>query len=229
MFGGGTPAPTFGATTSGIGGAAPSGGLFSTGGSTTTFGMKPPGTTAFGSPSTTTPFGATTGGGFGTTTPTTAFGQPSTTTTTPFGASTGSAFGTPQTGLGGLGTGTAFGVGATGATGTGNPPYKPIKNQEGTNANTIVAITAMNEYQNKSFEELRFEDYQKGNNKGVPQQGGMLATGTTGFGATQSPGLGGGGFMAGGTTTTGFGATTTGFGNTTPNLLGAPKTSGEYL
>ena len=56
-------------------------------------------------------------------------------------------------------------MGAARATqpGTGNPPYKPVQHHDN-NSNMpvyIQAITAMEAFKEKSFEELRWEDYQR--------------------------------------------------------------------
>jgi len=89
----------------------------------------------------------------------------------------------PAVGFGGFGGGAAcfgggaagFGGGAAGfggaaAAGTGNPPYKPVQEREqvaGAPGQVQVyqycSITKMPQYDAKSLEELRFEDYAKGN------------------------------------------------------------------
>ena len=66
----------------------------------------------------------------------------------------------------------AFGQAST-TTGTGSPPFAPTQVYENTVqdgrttkvTNHINVISAMPAYENKSFEELRMEDYQR-NNKG---------------------------------------------------------------
>jgi nuclear pore complex protein Nup98-Nup96 len=82
-------------------------------------------------------FGAATGGGFGLST----FGQTSSTTTT-------SPFGQPQP--------------AAQQTGTGNPKYQPTSETDQNGTVNHQAITAMPAYSKKTFEELRWEDYQAG-------------------------------------------------------------------
>jgi len=112
-----------------------------------------------------------------------AFGQPST-----------SLFGTqtqpPVTSFGaassGFGTQSSFGGGLTSTpTGTKFAPVagtdSVLKNGSTTTITTKhQCLTAMNEYSNKALEELRFEDYASGRNKGVAN-----ITGVSGFGQTQ--------------------------------------------
>ncbi|XP_057667789.1 nuclear pore complex protein Nup98-Nup96 [Diorhabda carinulata] len=86
-----------------------------------------------------------------------------------------------------FGSSTAFGAQATG---TGSVKFNPVtgtdtmmKNSVATSINTKHhSITCMKEYENKSFEELRYEDY-LANRKGPQQQG---AFGTTPFGGAVS-------------------------------------------
>jgi len=244
----------FGANTSTTGG----GGLFGSNTmSTSTFGAT---NTAFGQPSTS--FGgfgqtmntqATSGGLFGTTTTSQAGGGlfGSTNTNMAFG---GQAAGQNTT------TGASFGgFGAAGQqTGTGHAKFNPVngtdtmmKSGMQTNINTRhQCIVCMKEYEQKSMEELRIEDYTAG------RRGGAAAAATGGglFGSTQ-PAAGGGLFgtqpaaSTGGAmfgqqqnkplfgTSTGFGATSSAapaFGSTATSttfgggggLFGAPKTFG---
>lgn len=234
---GGSPAPgsTFGSTpfgtssTPSFGGTTPTSAPF--GGASSTFG---------GTPS----FGGTTGGLFGGTTGST-FGAPTGATGGLFGSSTTSA--TPSTGMfGSTPTPSAFGgsygttttpattsFGGFGATpttsfgmqetkGTGNPPYKPTPDTDTSTGAVLnqVSITAMPNYANKSFEELRWEDMQMKKQPGQQPQSSLGS-----FGSTTTP--------FGGTTGT-FGSTTTGttgglFGSTGPfggtNLTTTPTTS----
>lgn len=122
--------------------------------------------------------------------------------------------------------GTAGGMGGIGRgatqqqTGTGNPPYRPTVHHDNSSsvATYIQAITAMDAYKDKSFEELRWEDYQRGNNKGGGAGGGIggglgLGGATGGFGG--GGGVGGGAFGTGATSTPGgFGSTGGAFGAT---------------
>jgi nuclear pore complex protein Nup98-Nup96 len=225
------------------------------------FGQPKPATGGFGSPATGTTGGglfgsSNTGGGFGATN--------NTTQSNPFGgAAASSPFGggaaTTNTGFGATntansGSGFAFGgaANAAGNTTQGTPatPFIPFteKDAGATSSSSYQSITMQPAYQNKSFEELRVEDYMQ--NRRLPQSGsfgGGAATGGSTFGgfgqsATAAPaaqtggGLFGnnagttGGFGASNTTNTGFGAnatanTGTGFGGaaTGGGLFGAPK------
>lgn len=129
------------------------------------------------------PAAATSTSGFG------SFGQTAPTTSNVFGASTTSAFGAPA---GGANPGTSI------------AKYQPtigtdtlMKNGTANNINTKQhCITAMKEYESKSLEELRMEDYlanRKGAQAGTSAGGGFFgaqtqpATGSTGlFGAPQT-------------------------------------------
>ena len=77
--------------------------------------------------------------------------------------------------------------------GTGNPPFQVTKEQDPNAAPgkrmemNYFSITNMPSYQNKSFEELRFEDYSKGNK-------GSMAPVASAFGAPAAPATGFGGF-----------------------------------
>lgn len=190
------------------------GGLF--GASNTTFGQSKP---AFGG------FGGTTSGGglFG---QSTMFGQ-----TNQAQPGTSSLFG---------GTTSAFGgAAATGTTIKFSPVTGTDTMMRGGSSQTIntrhVCITCMKEYENKSLEELRYEDY-KANRKG-PQQG-TQATGSF-FGTTPQPSMFGTNTSTAQPATSLFGATenkplfgqsTTTFGQptntfgTTNSLFGKPNT-----
>jgi nuclear pore complex protein Nup98-Nup96 len=212
----GAPAPS-----SGFGGfgAAPSTQGF--GASTSTFGAPNPAPTPglFGNP-TPAPGGFGSTGGFGVTS---TFGSP-----TP--APVGGLFGAPAPVGGGM-----FGAPAAGAPGQGGTkaiPFQVTQRQDGAANITLHSITAMPQYENKSFEECRFEDYSQGNRgSGSGNTGGGFGT----FGApappTSSAGLFGAvapppAFGAPATSTGGFG----GFGAPSPapsafGGFGAPATS----
>eukprot|EP00981_Chlorochromonas_danica_P006297 scaffold1355_cov154-Ochromonas_danica.AAC.15 len=158
-----------------------------------------------------TPFG---GGGnlFGATSAATPFGgaasQPTTTGafggSQPFGQlqnnSTSNAFGLSQPSAGGMfgaapASNTGFGAfGQSGALsaagGTGNPPFKPTQitdTVKGVSSSfNLQVITGMQPYSAKSFEELRVEDYRRGN-KTASTGGGFGSTiGTGAFGQQSS-------------------------------------------
>ncbi|KPJ15988.1 Nuclear pore complex protein Nup98-Nup96 [Papilio machaon] len=220
-----TSTPAFGATTGafGFGANTSTGGLFSNNQSTGLFGNTQ-NTSAFGAKP----------AGFG-------FGNTSTTGTTGTGlfgstpsTSTG-LFGQQNTTLGGGGlfnnTAGAFGQ-QQAPTGTGHVKYNPVVGTDmvvksGTSQNVHIkhhCITCMKEYEGKSLEELRLEDYtagRKGASAGMfssfqqPTENKPLFGGST-FGqpATTSAPLFGGGSLG----STGFGQTNTfAFGGNTPN------------
>uniref|UniRef100_A0A182K2G3 Nuclear pore complex protein Nup98-Nup96 n=1 Tax=Anopheles christyi TaxID=43041 RepID=A0A182K2G3_9DIPT len=208
-------------------------------------------TSLFGNNNNTT-FGAAKPAGFG------GFGQPATQTTSLFGQSTTN--NTATTGFFGQNTQTAGGLfgaakpafgaanvpGVVGGNGTAVAKYQQthgtdtlVKNGQTTTVNTKQhCITFMKDYENKSVEELRFEDYaanRKGPQAGAPGAGGLFGAGTQstglfgGTGTTQSTGLFGqnqaqpqaGGLF--GTSTNTFGATTTpAFGTTAGSTFGKP-------
>lgn len=73
-------------------------------------------------------------------------------------------------------------------------PYQTTSKADGTNQIILQSITAMPQYEQKSFEELRLEDYLAGN-KGSKGQAAPTATGFGatpsfgGFGAAPQPGI----------------------------------------
>lgn len=220
------------------------GSAFGSAASTPGFGASAPGFGAapaspFGSAQTTSAFGsggfgaaASPAGGFGTSSPAGGFG-----TSSPaggFGSSTGaygaggqaySAFGAPMSGFSG-----SQGVG------TLSVKYQDTVEQDTTGGSLTSlkyhSISAMPAYRNKTFEELRAEDYQAGvkGNTGAPAAG---PSGQSPFGApsTGSPfgapaggtGFGGSGF---GGASSGFGGASSGFGAQSTPAFGASPSPG---
>ncbi|XP_064414128.1 nuclear pore complex protein Nup98-Nup96 isoform X2 [Latimeria chalumnae] len=171
-------------------------------------------------------------GGFGTFGTSTSSGGLFGTTSTasnPFGGTTGSLFGS-----------TGFGSTTNGTTIKFNPPTGTdtmVKGGVSTNISTKhQCITAMKEYENKSLEELRLEDYQSGR-KGPQNPMGAGGTAAGGlFGAAAAPTSTAAGLFGAANTNTGFsygqkagfGTTTGGFGAATGGLFGQqpqPSTS----
>ncbi|KAI8898795.1 hypothetical protein BC833DRAFT_588399 [Globomyces pollinis-pini] len=233
------------------------------------FGAAPTTTTGFGStPFSSTPFGASgfqaqqpaapafgantsTFGGFGQTaqnnqpnTQNTGFGTFGAPTNTAFGSTAPSAFGAQPTAFGGQANNANAQTSQTVNNGTGNPAWTESKEREQNAAlnqyTHYQAISAMPQYKNWSFEELRFQDYQmnkKGPNAAQPAGGFGAATNTFGqpstntFGAPSNTGFGTNtntGFGAATNTTGGFGTNTgTGFGATS-TAFGASNTTGGF-
>lgn len=202
-------------------------------------------TSLFGQPSTSTGFGVAKPAGFGfSTNQTSLFGQPTSTAQTTntgfgtFGSAATSAFSQPQI--------------MSQANGTAIAKYQPhngtdtlMKNGTTNNITTRQhCITAMKEYEAKSLEELRLEDYtanRKGPQAGsVQPSGGLFGTtpqqSTSIFGAPASQPQSTGLFGAQPATNTlgGFGASTNTFGqpapfgaqNQTSSLFNKPATTG---
>ncbi|XP_012217704.1 nuclear pore complex protein Nup98-Nup96 isoform X3 [Linepithema humile] len=214
-------------TTSFGSGATPVFGFGTTNASSNLFGTQQnTGTNLFGTSTGTSAFGqANKPGGFsfGTTSGTNLFGQPQQNAqqTTPFGQTNT----TTNTNL--FGTTTGFGNTNTTTVPTGTVvKFTPVITTDSMSKNGIshsisarhCCIASMKEYESKSYEELRFEDYQVGR-KG-PQTGLFGAAQTSPFGST-----------AAGTSTagTGFGSMTGGFGTTSQSgstgLFGKPITN----
>lgn len=174
----------------------PSGSLF--GGQSTAFGAGP---SLFGSSSVSTAQPNMFGGSSATTS---AFGQQAAAAgTSTFGRPGGSLFGVSSVGTSPSTFGTsAFGSGATTFGASTNAPvgttlkFTPVsgtdsimKSGQSQNINTRhICITAMKEYESKSFEELRMEDY-AANRKGPPAGStfGQTSTSNLMFGQTSQP------------------------------------------
>ncbi|KAL3914667.1 MAG: hypothetical protein SGARI_000004 [Bacillariaceae sp.] len=192
LFGAPSPAPAASGFGGGGFGSSPApapAGFGSTGGFGSTaggFGSTANTTPAFGAPSTTSAFGAApapSGGLFGAPAPSPGgFGS-----TGGFGSNTTtSAFGAPAASPGAFGAPAAPAVGAPGSGGTRIAQYAPTQRQDGQSTISLQSISAMQQYENKSFEELRFEDYSQGNKGGGgAAQPGAPAPGA--FGAFGSP------------------------------------------
>lgn len=169
----GAPAPAFGAPAPANSGSlfgapapAPSGGLF-------------------GAPAPA-PFGASAPAPFGGSN----FGSPA---PAPFGASApapgGGLFSSAAPNSGGMfGPGAA--QGAPGAGGTRQTPFTPTGKQDGSSSITLQSISAMPAYEQKSFEELRMEDYAQGN-RGSANSTPTAGNTTSFFGGAPTPAPGG--------------------------------------
>ncbi|XP_045148996.1 nuclear pore complex protein Nup98-Nup96 isoform X5 [Echinops telfairi] len=195
----------------------------STGTSNSLFGTASTGTSLFSSPNNAFTQNKSTGfGNFGTSTSSGGLFGTTNTTSNPFGSTSGSLFGP-----------SSFTAAPTGTTIKFNPPTGTdtmVKAGVSTNISTKhQCITAMKEYECKSLEELRLEDYQA-NRKGPQNQVG--AGTTTGlFGSSPATSSATGLFsssttnsgFAYGQNKTGFGTSTTGFGTNPGGLFGQPN------
>ncbi|XP_030055686.1 nuclear pore complex protein Nup98-Nup96 isoform X2 [Microcaecilia unicolor] len=162
-------------------------------------------------------------GNFGTSTSSGSLFGTTNTTANPFGGTSGSLFGPAS-----------FAAVPTGTTIKFNPPTGTdtmVKGGVSTNISTKhQCITAMKEYESKSLEELRLEDYQA-NRKG-PQNTVGTGTATGLFGASAATSSTSTGLFGSSTTNAGFsygpnktafGTSTSGFGANTGSLFGQPQ------
>jgi nuclear pore complex protein Nup98-Nup96 len=266
-----TPTPAFGATTTPAFGST-STSLFGAS-STPAFGSTPFGSTttpAFGSSGSTTAFGVSSAPAFGaSTTPSfgastsafsfgssPSFGQTAAAAgTTPFGT-TPSPFGAQTSPFGGQTTAPAFGQASFGnqSGGTRVQPYAQTPDADsatsGQPAAKLNSISAMPAYKDKSHEELRWEDYQRGDKGGPNTSAAPVANSfaspqpifqanpttpanpfakasTGGFGATPNPFSSATIASFGQTSSSAFSANTSPslFGNTTTSLFSTPSTT----
>uniref|UniRef100_A0A8D0VZR5 Nuclear pore complex protein Nup98-Nup96 n=1 Tax=Sus scrofa TaxID=9823 RepID=A0A8D0VZR5_PIG len=192
----------------------------STGTSNSLFGTASTGTSLFSSQNNAFAQNKPTGfGNFGTSTSSGGLFGTTNTTSNPFGSTSGSLFGP-----------SSFTAAPTGTTIKFNPPTGTdtmVKAGVSTNISTKhQCITAMKEYESKSLEELRLEDYQA-NRKGPQNQvGAGTATGL--FGSSPATSSAAGLFsssttnssFAYGQNKTAFGTSTTGFGTNPGGLFG---------
>ncbi|XP_021098891.1 nuclear pore complex protein Nup98-Nup96 isoform X5 [Heterocephalus glaber] len=195
----------------------------STGTSNSLFGTASTGTSLFSSQSNAFPQNKPSGfGNFGTSTSSGGLFGTTNTNSNPFGSTSGSLFGP-----------SSFTAAPTGTTIKFNPPTGTdtmVKAGASTNISTKhQCITAMKEYESKSLEELRLEDYQA-NRKGPQNQVGAGTTtglfgsspatsSTTGLFSSSTTNSG----FAYGQNKTAFGTSTTGFGTTPGGLFGQPN------
>ncbi|XP_038055472.1 nuclear pore complex protein Nup98-Nup96-like isoform X2 [Patiria miniata] len=234
LFGTGASGGLFGSTGNTFGGNTSSGMGFgsntSSAAGTLFSSTSNAGTTGlFSTPATSSSFGNFGSKAFGGTAPTGMFGQ-TTTSTVPFGqtataGATGGLFGAASGGLFG-------GTPQNGTTVKFNPVTSTdtmVKGGQSTSVNTRhQVITAMKEYENKSFEELRMEDY-TANRKG-PSSTGLLGQGMTQvdnkagglFG--QPTASSGAGFTFGQNKSTFGTGTQSAFGTSSAGLFGAQQT-----
>jgi nuclear pore complex protein Nup98-Nup96 len=196
------------------------------------FGQNKPATPSFGASNTGGSLfgGGNTSGGFGATN----------TTSNPFSTNTNTAtntgFGASNTGGGFTFGGASSGAANNNNSGTANTPFQAFSEKDGgpTGATSVYqSVTFQQPYANKSFEELRTEDYAQGRRFGNTngQAGGFgQSTGFGNFGSTTSSA---GGLFGSNTATagsTGFGASTSGgFGATNTGGFGSNTSTGGGL
>ncbi|XP_066390462.1 nuclear pore complex protein NUP98A-like [Miscanthus floridulus] len=182
-----TITPAFGSTSTSLFGASSTPAFGSTAFGTSATGFGTSGTTTFGVSSTTPGFGSSSTPSFGTSASAFSFGSsPSfgqttlSSGSTPFGA-TPSPFGAAAPAFGSQTAAQAFGQPqfANQAGGTRIKPYAQTPDVDSATSGTqpaakLDSISAMPEYKDKSHEELRWEDYQRGD-KGGPNPSGTPA------------------------------------------------------
>ncbi|XP_067040500.1 nuclear pore complex protein Nup98-Nup96-like isoform X1 [Acropora muricata] len=206
-------------------GTATGSGLFGNAGQSTT------GTSTFATPGQTSTFGSTATSGFGTTVGSSLFGGSANPAGTLFGATqpTTSLFGQSSTVPG------FQGLSSAGVANTGTPiKFSVVTSTDAIMKNGVTqnvstrnqCITVMQQYEGKSIEELRIEDYDAGRKSG--------ATGGTGFAGLSTSTSSGGGGLFGNTGTSGFGSSgfgqksTTGLGGTSGTLFGNTGTTSVF-
>ncbi|WVZ55002.1 hypothetical protein U9M48_005723 [Paspalum notatum var. saurae] len=184
---GATTTPTFGSTASSLFGASSTPAFGSTPFGSSAPGFGTSGTTAFGASSSTPGFGSSSTPSFGTSASAFSFGsQPSfgqtavSSGSSPFGT-TSSPFGAPASAFGSQTAAPGFGQAQFGnqAGGTRLKPYAQTPDVDSATSGAqpaakLDSISAMPEYKDKSHEELRWEDYQRGD-KGGPNPSGAPA------------------------------------------------------
>ncbi|CAD6218735.1 unnamed protein product [Miscanthus lutarioriparius] len=182
-----TITPAFGSTSTSLFGASSTPAFGSTAFGTSATGFGTLGTTTFGVSSTTPGFGSSSTPSFGTSASvfnfgsSPSFGQTTLSSgSTPFGA-TPSPFGAAAPAFGSQTAAQAFGQPqfANQAGGTRIKPYAQTPDVDSATSGTqpaakLDSISAMHEYKDKSHEELRWEDYQRGD-KGGPNPSGTPA------------------------------------------------------
>ncbi|KAK4537292.1 hypothetical protein CDCA_CDCA11G3317 [Cyanidium caldarium] len=142
----------------------------------------------------------------------------------PWGGGLGSAAGRPSLGGTGSNWGAPASTGSAPSSGTGSVTFRAVPSTEttahGTKQVLFDSITFMNGFENKSFEELRHEDYRLGN-RGGGASGAPLPTAppSTGMFGNPSTGPFGSNTMSSGSGSTGFGGMSRNTAST--NLFGA--------
>ena len=182
--------------------------------------------TPFGTQQSSTPFGSQVSA-FGSQQSSTPFGSQAPSFSSPFGSQSSSFSSQPTSSTGLFGTTPALSAVGSITSGTGNPPFSQTSDLETDKTVYLQSISAMPSYRSKSPEELRWEDYQRGNKfAGFPSATQQI--GTSSF-STQQPSAQFGGISFGTSGTQGFASTQTPFGSTqsTPQAFGNVQSSGQ--